>query len=100
MQSGLAQAKIRIKESLDAHPELTVILDSTGNPSSRLRARLLSQEGDGLKVQLNTALGQDMLVSIAGQIDAGSGREPLLGKYRVSSCRIAGIGKYQADLTR
>ena len=98
MQSGLAHAGLRIRESLDAHPELAVILDSTGSPSSRLRARFLAQDGDAIKVQLTTALGHNLLVSIAGEIDTGSGREPLLGKYRVASCKIAGIGKYQAEL--
>jgi DnaJ domain len=99
MQSGLAQARLRIKETLDAHPELTVILDATGTPSSRLRARFLSQDGDAITVHLTAALGHNLLVSIAGEIDTGSGREPLLGKYRVASCKIAGIGKYQAELT-
>ena len=99
MQSALAQARLRIKESLDAHPELTVILDSTGSPSSRLRARFLAQDGEAIKIQLATALGNNLLVSIAGEIDTGSGREPLLGKYRVASCRITGIGKYQAELS-
>ena len=99
MQSGMAQARLRIKETLDAHPELTVILDASGSQSSRLRARFLSQDGDVISVQLNAALGQNLLVSIAGEIEAASGRQPLFGKYRVSSCKIAGIGKYQAELT-
>lgn len=99
MQAGLAQAGLRIKESLDARPELTIILDATGNPSSRLRAHFVAQEGETLKVHVATALGPNLLVSIAGEIDTGTGREPLRGKYRVASCTIAGIGKYQADLT-
>jgi hypothetical protein len=99
MQSGLAQAKLRIRETLDAHPELTIILDATGNPSSRLRGRFLAQDGDFIKVQVSAALGHGLLVSIAGEIDTGSGREPLLGKYRVASSKIAGIGKYQVELT-
>ena len=99
MQAGLAQARLRIKESLDAHPELTIILDATGSPSSRLRARFVAQEGETLKVHVGTALGLGLLMSIAGEIDTATGREPLLGKYRVASCKIAGIGKYQADLT-
>jgi DnaJ domain len=99
MQPALAQASLRIRESLDAHPELTIILDATGNPSSRLRARLVAQEGETLKVHLAAALGPNLLVSIAGEIDTGTGPEPLLGKYRVASCKIADIGKYQADLT-
>jgi hypothetical protein len=99
MQAGLTQARLRIRESLDAHPELTIILDATGGPSSRLRARFLAQEGETLKVHVNTALGLNLLVSIAGEIDTGAGREPLLGRYRVASCKIAGIGKYLAELT-
>jgi hypothetical protein len=99
MQSGSAQARLRIRESLDAHPELTLILDSSGSPSSRLRARFQAHGEDAIKIQLNTALGEKLLVSIAGEVDTGAGREPLLGHYRVRSCRIAGIGKYHAELT-
>jgi hypothetical protein len=33
MQAGRTQARLRIRESLDAHPELTIILDTTGSPS-------------------------------------------------------------------
>jgi hypothetical protein len=99
MQAGLTQARLRIRESLDAHPELTIILDATGSPSSRLRARFIAQEGQTLKVNVTTALGLNLLVSLAGEIDTGAGREPLLGRYRVASCKIAGVGKYQADLT-
>jgi len=99
MQSGLAQAKLRIRETLDAHPELTIILDATGSSTSRLRGRFIAQDGDFIKVQVSAALGHGLLVSIAGEIDTGSGREPLLGKYRVASSKIAGIGKYQVELT-
>jgi hypothetical protein len=99
MQPALAEARVRIKESLDAHPELTIVLDATGNPSSRLRARLVEQEGETLKVHVTTALGHNLLVSIEGDFDAASGRQPLLGSYRVASCKVAGIGKYEADLT-
>ena len=98
MQSS-AQARLRIRESLDAHPELTLILDSSGSPSSRLRARFLAHGENSIKIQVNTALGENLLVSIAGEVETGAGREPLLGQYRVRSCRIAGIGKYQAELT-
>ncbi len=98
MQSSSAQAQLRIRESLDAHPELTIILDASGSPSSRLRARFLAHDEDSIQVQLNTALGQNMLISIAGQVDTGAGRAPLLGQYRVRSCRVSGIGKYRADL--
>src|ERR1022692_3269862 len=98
MQTGIAQAKLRIRETLDAQPELTVILDATGSPSSRLRARFVAQEGDAIKVHLTTALGPNLLVNIAGEIDTGSGRVPLLGKYRVAACRIVGVSKYQVEL--
>jgi len=98
MQSGMAQARLRIKETLDAQPELTVILDASGTSSSRLRARFVSQEGEALNVQLPAALGQNLLVSITGEIETASGRQTVFGKYRVSSCKIAGIGKYQAGL--
>jgi DnaJ domain len=99
MQAELTQAGLRIRESLNAHPELTIVLDSASGPSSRLRARLIAQDADTLKVQLTTALGPNLLVSVAGEIDAGTSLGPLMGKYRVASCKIAGIGKYQADLT-
>jgi hypothetical protein len=99
MQAGLAQARLRIKESLGAHPELTIILDATGSSSSRLRGRLVAQDGDTLKVHVSAALGLNLLVSVAGEIETGAGREPLLGKYRVAACKIAGIGRYQAELT-
>src|ERR1700731_821262 len=99
MQPGMAQARLRIKETLDARPELTVILGASGGQSSRLRARFLGQDGDPISIQLTAALGQNLLVSIAGEIETASGRQPLLGKYRVSSCKIAGVGKYQAELT-
>lgn len=98
MQSASAQAQLRIRESLNAHPELTIILDASGSPSSRLRARFLAHDEDSIQIQLTTALGQNMLVSIAGQVDTGAGRAPLLGQYRVRSCRVSGVGKYHADL--
>jgi hypothetical protein len=98
MQAGSTQATLRIRESLDAHPELTIVLDATGGPSSRLRARFVAQDGDMLKVHMTTALGPSLLVSISGEIDTGSGPVPLLGRYRVASCKIVGIGKYEADL--
>jgi hypothetical protein len=98
MQSGSTQARLRIRETLDAHPELTIILDASGSPSSRLRGRFLGHGEGFIRVQLNTALGANLLVSIAGEVDTGEGRTPLLGQYRVLSSRIAGIGKYQAEL--
>ena len=98
MQSGLAQAQHRIRESLGAHPELTIILDASGSPSSRLRGRFLEKTGAGMKVQLTTALGSGMVVSVAGQIETEAGSEPVLGKFRIGFCRLAGIGKYHAEM--
>jgi len=97
VHSGLAQAQ-RIRESLGAHPELTIILDASGSPSSRLRGRFLEKTGSGMKVQLTTALGSGMVVSVAGQIETEAGTEPVLGKFRIGSCRLAGIGKYHAEM--
>lgn len=98
MHSGLAQAQQRIRESLGAQPELTIILDASGTPSSRLRGRFLEKTGTGMRVRLTTALGPGMVVSVAGQIETEAGSEPVLGKFRVGSCRLAGIGKYHAEL--
>jgi hypothetical protein len=96
MQLGSAQARIR--ESLDKQLELTVILDANGNPTSRLRAHSLRHGEDSIQIRLDTALGQNMLISIAGKVETGSASAPLLGQYRVRSYRIAGGGKYHADL--
>ncbi len=90
------QPGFRVRESSD---ELTIILDASGSPSSRLRALFLAHNEDSIHVLLGTALGQNMLVSIAGEVETGSGRAPLLGHYRVRSCIIVGIGKYRAELT-
>jgi hypothetical protein len=96
--SGLAQAQHRIRESLGAHPELTIILDASGSPSSRLRGRFLEKTGTGMLVQLTAALGSGMVVSVAGQIETEAGSEPVLGKFRIGSCKLAGIGKYHAEM--
>src|SRR5579871_6665978 len=98
MQLASAQSRLRLRETLDAHPELTIILDASGNPSSRLRARFLAHREDSIQIQLNTFLSQNILISIAGQVETGMGRAPLLGQYRVRSCSSAGSGKYTADL--
>ena len=97
-QPGFAQARLRVMESLEARPDLTVILDASGSPESRLPARFLGHTGDAIKIQLHAALGKDLLVSIAGEVDTGTGRAPVLGQYRVVSSRIAGVGKYYAEL--
>ncbi len=77
MQPGLAQ---RITQSLDSQPELTVILDSSGSPSSRLRARVLARTDNVIKIRITTALGSGVLVSVAGEIVTSAGR-----------CTVAGI---------
>jgi hypothetical protein len=95
---GLAQARLKVMESLEARPDLTVILDASGNPGSRLQARFRGHDGEVMKIQLGTALGMGMLVSVAGQVDTHTGSAPILGQYRVRGSRIAGIGKYHAEL--
>jgi hypothetical protein len=94
---GISQARQRITDSLDAS-EITIILDATGSPSSRLRARFLGQTGEVLKIQVAAALGTDLTVSIAGEVDMGAGRVPVLGNYRVDSCRLTGPSRYHVDL--
>lgn len=98
MPQGFAQARLKVMESLEARPDLTVILDATGNPGSRLAARFLGHTGEVMKIQLGTAIGQGVLVSIAGQVDTRTGTAPVLGQYRVRASRIAGIAKYYAEL--
>src|SRR5579863_10010769 len=85
-------------ESLEARPDLTVILDASGSPGSRLQARFRGHDGEVMKIQLGMALGAGMLVSVAGQVDTRTGSAPVLGQYRVRGSRIAGIGKYHAEL--
>jgi DnaJ-domain-containing protein 1 len=82
----------------EALPELTVFLDDTGSPTSRLQATLLEHTHDSILIQLDAALGQNMLIRIASEAENSSDRAPLLGQYRVRSCRIAGLGKYYIDL--
>jgi hypothetical protein len=96
---GLTQARLKVMESLEARPDLTVILDASGSPGSRLQARFRGHDGEVMKIQLATALGEGMLVSVAGQVDTRTGLAPVLGQYRVRGSRIAGIGKYHAELT-
>src|SRR5579863_2388524 len=98
MPPGLAQARLRVMELLEARPDLTVMLDASGSAGSRLQARFLGHSGDVMKIQLHTALGRGLLVSIAGEVDTGTGREPVLGQYRVRSSHIAGVGKYHAEM--
>jgi hypothetical protein len=93
-----AQSRLRMMESLEARPDLTVILDSSGSSSSRLQARFLGHTDDAMKIQVNVSLGQGVLVSVAGQVDTGTGIAPVLGQYRVRWSRIVGVGKYHAEL--
>jgi len=51
-----------------------------------------------MKIQAGVALGQGVLVSVAGQVDTGTGIAPVLGQYRVKWSRIVGVGKYHAEL--
>lgn len=99
MPQGLSQARLKVIESLEARPDLTVILDSSGSPASRLPARFRGHDGEVMKIQLGAALGPGVLVSVAGQVDTRTGSAPVLGQYRVKASRIAGIGKYHAELT-
>ncbi len=99
MPQGLAQARLKVMESLEARPDLTVIFDSSGSPGSRVQARFRGHDGEAMKIQLGMAIGQGLLVSVAGQVDTRTGSAPVLGQYRVRVCTIAGIGKYHAELT-
>lgn len=101
MHTGLSsprgEAQQRIKDSLDAQ-EVTVILDSGNAKSSRLHARLVAQVGAILKLQLTAALGEKVVVGLAGEIQTATGKQLLLGQYRVRSCKLAGNGRYLIDL--
>ena len=60
-------------KTLDAQGELTVILDSSGSPTSRLRARFLGHSGDdGMKIEMSAALGPGTVVSVAGEVETGT----------------------------
>lgn len=98
MPPGSAQPRLLVMESLEANADLTVILDASGSPGSRLQARFLGHSGDVMKIQLQASLGHDLLVSVAGEVDTGTGLAPVLGQYRVRSSRIVGLGKYWAEL--
>jgi len=78
--------------------EITVILDASGNPSSRLRGGIVSHTEGVLKVLLTAAVGAGVVVGVAGEVQTSEGKQPLLGKFRIRSCRLAGIGKYHAEL--
>ena len=101
--STQAHPRLRIMKTLDgdsasAGQGLTVILDASGAPSSRQAARFLGHLNDGgIKVEVTTALGPGMAVSLVGEIATSDGTMPLLGQFRVVSCVLSGIGKYQAS---
>ena len=82
-------------ESLEARPDLTVILDSSGSPGSRLQARFLGHTGDVMKIQATVALGQGVLVSVAGQVDTGTGVAP--GAGAVSRALVQNRGHRQVS---
>ena len=98
MQTGLSQVRQRITQSLDAQPELTVILDASGSPSSRLKARFLATVNDGMRIRISTALGTGVLVSVAGEIVTPTGRSPVLGYYRIRGCTPVSAGTYHAEV--
>jgi hypothetical protein len=98
VQPGLSQVRQRISQSLDSQPELALILDSSGNPSSRMKARFLTRVNDGMKIHVTTALGPGVLISVAGEIVTSAGRAPVLGYYRVRSCTPVAAGTYHAEL--
>jgi hypothetical protein len=77
-------AGFRVRESLDAGSELTIILDASDSPSSRLRALFLAHNENSIQIQLGTALGQNLLVSVAGEVQAGLQPRPAAGVNFVS----------------
>jgi len=97
--SNQAQARLRILKHLDLQSDLTVILDASGLPSSRLAARFLEHIAQsGFKIETNTALGVGTLVSIAGEIHTGAGPQPVLGQYRVKASNPVGAGRYHVHI--
>jgi uncharacterized protein YbaR (Trm112 family) len=93
--SNQAQARLRILKSLDLQTDLTVILDSSGSPSSRLAARFLTNTPEaGMNIETGTAIGPGTLVSIAGEIQTDDGPLPVLGQYRVKAGNPVGAGRY------
>jgi DnaJ domain len=97
MQPELSHAGQRIRNSLDAQ-EITVILDATGSPSSRLKARFVAHTAEILRIHVATALGSGITIGVVGDIETSEGRQPLLGQYEVHACIPAGPGRYLVDL--
>jgi hypothetical protein len=86
-------------KTLDGQGDLAIILDASGSPTSRLRAHYLGPAGeDGMKIEIGTALGPGTIVSVAGEVETMGGRAPVLGKYQVCSCLLAGGGRYHVHL--
>jgi len=97
--SNQAQARLRILKHLDLQSDLTVILDASGLPSSRLPGRFLCHTPEsGMSIETGTAIGPGTLVSIAGEIQTEAGRQPLLGQYRVKASNPVGAGRYHVHI--
>jgi hypothetical protein len=97
--SNQAHARLRILKSLDLQSDLTVILDASGSPGSRLEARYVGNASpSGLTIETGTALGPGTIVSVAGEVQTGAGLQPLLGQYRVSSSHPLAAGRYRVNL--
>jgi hypothetical protein len=97
--STQTQARLRILKSLDLQNDLTVILDASGLPSSRLAARFLDHTPQaGLSIETGTALGVGTLVSIAGELQTTAGLQPVLGQYRVKASNPVGAGRYHVQI--
>ena len=69
MHPASAHTAFRMRDPLESGPELTIILDSSGSPSSRMRAQFLAHGQNSIQIQLGAALGQNILVSIAGEVE-------------------------------
>lgn len=80
--------------------DLTVILDASGTPASRLAARFVTHLGaGGLKIETPQAVTSGSVVGIAGQIQSPDGLDPVLGQFNVLACLLTGVGKYHVNLT-
>jgi len=92
------QASERIRELLgcrvDDHPR------RQRQPGIEAPRPVPPKSGSAMIVPAAMALGQDLPLSVAGQIETPAGREPVLGKFRVWSCKLPGIGKYDIELAR
>lgn len=97
--SSQAHARLRILKSLDLQSDLTVILDASGSPGSRLQARYVGHaSGSEITIATTAALGPGTVVGVAGEVPTNAGPQPLLGQYRVSLCRPVAPGRYHVNL--